>query len=394
LNLLFAHDHIFYKYGDVYYSNGSFPQKTLKRYTRVFDKVNFVSRQIIVDEKPNEISLASTENLEFVRVPNFKTIKDFYKIKEAKEIIKREVENADCIIARTSSIGSLAVRYAKKYNKPYLIEVVGCTKDALWNHGSLAGKLLSFPKYFKSKKMIKEAPYVIYVTSEFLQKRYPTLGLYTNCSNVNITKGSERTLENRLIKINNNNSKIVFGTIGAIDIEYKGHDLMIKALSLIKDNVTKEIEYKIVGGGNPIHLINLAKKYDVLDLVTFEGTLENDEINNFLDSVDIYIQPSRTEGLPRAVIEAMSRACPIIGSNVGGIPELIDKESIFKKNNYKELANLILDVSSNKIWLENKAKRNFNESKKYENTIIEERRTQFLNEFKKEIYLNKRFVNI
>src|SRR5699024_582981 len=241
--------------------------------------------------------------------------------------------------------------------------------------------LLSFPKYFKSKKMIKEAPYVIYVTSEFLQKRYPTLGLYTNCSNVNITKGSERTLENRLIKINNNNSKIVFGTIGAIDIEYKGHDLMIKALSLIKDNVTKEIEYKIVGGGNPIHLINLAKKYDVLDLVTFEGTLENDEINNFLDSVDIYIQPSRTEGLPRAVIEAMSRACPIIGSNVGGIPELIDKESIFKKNNYKELANLILDVSSNKIWLENKAKRNFNESKKYENTIIEERRTQFLNEF-------------
>ena len=42
-----------------------------------------------------------------------------------------------------------------------------------------------------------------------------------------------------------------------------------------------------------------------------------------LDAADVFVLPSRQEGLPRAMIEAMARSLPCVGSDVGGISELI-----------------------------------------------------------------------
>ena len=54
---------------------------------------------------------------------------------------------------------------------------------------------------------------------------------------------------------------------------------------------------------------------------------------SILTDSDIYIQPSLQEGLPRAVVEAMSTALPCIGFNTGGIPELLEPEYIVKLKN-------------------------------------------------------------
>lgn len=385
MKLLFAHDHIFYKYGNDYYSNGSFPKEALLRYTSVFDDVRFVSRQIQLEEKPANMSLATTERLKFINVPNFKSLRTYKNKHKAKKIIAEEVRKADYVIARTSSIGSIAIRYARKYKKPYLIEVVGCARDSLWNHGSVAGKILAPYSYIKMKKTIKSSPYVIYVTNEFLQNRYPTTGKNTNCSNVNIKIQPESVLEDRLRKILKDKDKIILGTIGAINIKYKGHDMVIKALSLLKDELKIDIEYRVVGGGKQTYLKELSTKYGVADLIRFEGRLPSGEpIYDFLDNIDIYLQPSKTEGLPRAVIEAMSRGCPIIGSDAGGIPELINKDAVFNKRDYKSLANIIKNRIQDKQWMLANATRNFEESKKYDKDKIEERRDQFLRNFKSE----------
>ena len=183
MKLLYAHDHKFHIYKDEFFSNGSFSTEALKRYTNVFDEVKFVSRQVKVKEKPEKMTLANAERVEFVKVPDFKSIKTYYKKKQAEDIIKKEVLKADYVIARTSSIGFIAIKYAKKYNKPYLVEVVSCYWDALWNH-SLKGKVIAPQSFLKSKKIIREASHVVYVTNEFLQNRYPTNGKHTNCSNV------------------------------------------------------------------------------------------------------------------------------------------------------------------------------------------------------------------
>ena len=61
----------------------------------------------------------------------------------------------------------------------------------------------------------------------------------------------------------------------------------------------------------------------------------------WLDDMDLYIQPSLQEGLPRAVVEAMSRGLPALGAHTGGIPELLGEDCIFPRKGVDAIAELL-----------------------------------------------------
>lgn len=387
MKLLYAHDHKFYRYKNNYYSNGNFSKEVLLRYTKVFEEVKFVSRQIKVNEKPDKMTLANTENVEFVKIPDFKSLRKYYKIKEAKRIIQNEVLCADCVIARLPSyIGTIAIKYAEKYNIPYLIEVVGCAWDALWYH-SLLTKFMAPFRYFQMKNLVKNSKYVVYVTNKFLQKRYPTKGESVNCSNVALEEFDVNVLLKRLNKIDNmkKNEKIILGTTAAVDVRYKSQQYVIKALGKLKKQGIENYEYQLVGGGDQTYLKSIAKKYNVSEQVKFIGVMPHNKVYEWLDNIDIYLQPSRVEGLPRALIEAMSRGLPAIGSKAGGIPELLESQFIFSIG--RKAPDKICSILQgfNKNIMREQAKRNYFESKKYDKENIEMRRKEFFNKFKSNV---------
>lgn len=64
-------------------------------------------------------------------------------------------------------------------------------------------------------------------------------------------------------------------------------------------------------------LKELAYKCGVSKRVIFCGGLASNQMPEYYDSLDIYLQPSKQEGLTRAVIEAMSQGCPIIDISIG-----------------------------------------------------------------------------
>jgi glycosyltransferase involved in cell wall biosynthesis len=88
------------------------------------------------------------------------------------------------------------------------------------------------------------------------------------------------------------------------------------------------------------------------------------------------VQPSKTEGLPRALIESMSRACPAVVSSAGGNSELIDKEFIFTNGSVEGLCKILNKINSYNLLQQ--AKRNYQFSKKFQTEILDERRTDFL----------------
>ena len=190
----------------------------------------------------------------------------------------------------------------------------------------------------------------------------------------------DNVLMNRLNKINTmkNNNKIVLGTIAAVDVRYKGQQYVIRALGKLKKQGITNYEYQLVGGGDQTYLKSVAEKYNVTEQVKFLGTIPHDKVFEWLDTIDIYVQPSSTEGLPRALIEAMSRGLPAFGSNVGGIPELLDSKFIFSKGRKKvdEICNIL--QSFDQDTMREQARRNYEEAKKYDSEIIEERRRKFL----------------
>lgn len=384
MKLLFAHDHRFHIYKENYYSNGSFSIEAITRYTNAFNDVTFLTRQVSVEFEPKGMSLATVDAVKYIAVPDFQSIGNYYKKNRAKKIIKQEVKKASFVIARLPSlIGSIAIEYAIKFKRPYLIEVVTCPWDSFWNH-SIKGKILAPFHYCSNKKIISNAPYVSYVTNEFLQKRYPTKGEEINCSNVALKDCDNLNLDKRLFKIENmkTNNKLIIGTIAAVDVRFKGQQYIIKALGKLKKEGLTGYEYQLVGGGDQSYLESVAEKYDVKDQVRFMNSIPHNQIFCWLETIDIYVQPSRQEGLPRALIEAMSMGVPSFGAKTAGIPELLDCNYIFSntKRNIDEICSILRQFR--KETMIQQGIRNFEEAKKYKQEIIEKRRRDFFDKFK------------
>jgi glycosyltransferase involved in cell wall biosynthesis len=96
-----------------------------------------------------------------------------------------------------------------------------------------------------------------------------------------------------------------------------------------------------------------------------------------LDHADLFIMPSRTEGLPRALLEAMARGLPCIGSAVGGIPELLPPEDLFPAGDPLALARKIQEVLADSAGMQRMATHNLKRASDYHETILRERRLAF-----------------
>lgn len=377
-----------------YYTDGTYDKNVWDRYLKFAQsEVNFYTSidnhcysQEELEKKFNEIP--SEVNV-IVTYNQNKSLKEYFNVKKRKQRrkqIEELVKKSDTVIIRVPcGIDRIVIKFAKKYGKPYMLEVVGCIWDSLWNY-NVKGKILAPFMYIKEKINIRNSKYVIYVTNQFLQKRYHTKGKQVNCSNVVLNNISDESLSKRIEKIKCKNEKIVIGTSAAIDVKYKGQDNVIKAISKLK-NQGYNIEYQLIGNGKKDRLYNIAKEYGVEDNVKFIGSIPHKDVFDWLGKIDIYIQPSKQEGLPRALLEAMSMACPAIGTNIAGIPELLGQDCLFKKDNINVLCQRIKRFIDDKNLMIEQAKMNFNTSKEYDIKIINDRRFKFYDTFKRENFL-------
>lgn len=348
------------------------------RYLYLGDKVEFVMRVFKTNDTSNllnlnELGLYINEIKPFNR-PSL--LKNYFKSK--KEII-RNVESADLIVVRLpSTLGSVAVAHAKKINKPYLVEVVVCPWDTLTNHGFL-GKLYAPFSRNKLKKLVADAPFAIYVTKYFLQGRYPTKYESTNISNVILRNFPEKNHKDGYYENFSKDKKITFTTLGGVNLVHKGHHYVLQAMvTLVKEGY--DVHYNIVGGGDNTRLLNLSKELGLADRVTFPGKMPHEKVFSILEKTDVYIQPSDAEGLPRALIEAMSRGCAAIGSNAAGIPELLDESAIFKTKDVKDLTDKIRNLLDKDTLIAH-SKKNYKLAREYSFENLEARRKAFFDKF-------------
>lgn len=381
MKVLFVQDTYFYTNNNNQYYSEHIDNSILDRYLHLGNHVTFLGREtnIYNEEFLKKFTPLDNTKCDVITLPSIRSRKGYFKnLKIVKQRIEEAVKKNDIIMPRIpSAYGSLAVKYAKKHKKALIGEVVGCTWDGYWNY-NFKGKVIAPYFFFKQKQVVKKLPYAIYVTENFLQRRYPMNGKSTFCSNVVIESVSEEILDKRLKKIQNikENDIINIGTIAGLDVPFKGQKYVIEAISKKKSD---KYVYKVVGNGTGKKLRKFANKLNVKDKFIVVGPIKHDEIFNFLDGIDLYIQPSKQEGLPRALIEAMSRGLPAIGSRTGGIPELLNEEFIFNKGNSDQLLKIILDF--NIIKMKKEANINFLKSKEYSLESINKRRFDFYCKF-------------
>ncbi len=143
-------------------------------------------------------------------------------------------------------------------------------------------------------------------------------------------------------KLNINNSKedsVILGSIGRLNWA-KGYDLLIKALSKIKEE-HPNFSLKIAGDGPYRNMLEgMIDRYCLRKNIFILGELHYNDIPKFLLSIDLYIQPSISEGSPITLKEAMASSLPILASTAGGIPEIIEHNKtgiLFESGNTVEL---------------------------------------------------------
>jgi len=389
MRLLFAHDSRFKvdEKGRLF-AGGSFSDVVFKRYLDVCDELVVVGRcELISSQDVEGYNPITSKKITFIPMENTNSVLGIFKRPLVQSKIDEIVRDCNGIICRGSALGYMAAKAAERQGKPYLIEVVGCSFDALWNHGSLKGKIYAPYSFLKARKYIRSSQYTLYVTSEFLQKRYPTNGQWISCSNVALNVLDDRVLERRISRIKSKKAQeaIILGTIGAVDVKYKGQQYVIEALAKLKRKGLLNFQYHLVGDGDQRYLKSVARKHGVAEQVKFFGKMTHNEVFEWLDGIDVYVQPSRTEGLPRALVEAMSRGLPCLGSQVGGIPELLEEEFLFSntRRNVDEIVGLL--ESFTRELMEKQARRNFEESKKYDKAVLDNRRKWFLKRFCSEV---------
>jgi|SRR3989344_3599336 len=114
-----------------------------------------------------------------------------------------------------------------------------------------------------------------------------------------------------------------FFTVGAISElhKIKGLDTLLTAWS--KFIKKRQARLVIIGEGEEkTNLENMINKLGISDSVVFKGQVDN--ARQFLSGFDIFCMPSRSEGMPYALLEAGLAGLPVIATSVGGIPEIIE----------------------------------------------------------------------
>lgn len=130
----------------------------------------------------------------------------------------------------------------------------------------------------------------------------------------------------------------------------KGYHYAIEAIHSLKLKGI-EITYNIFGrGAENAHLQFLINQRGLEDSVFLKSVAPKELIIEELEGTDIFIQPSLSEGLSNAALEAMAMEVPVISSRVGGMPEAIthgETGILFESGNFNELADLIEDLIQN-----------------------------------------------
>ena len=379
MKIAFIHDHPFCEKNGLYYSTSGLPASAWNRYLINGDELYVFGRI----SKNGAKSLSSRDNVTFHLTTLYTTPKDII-VRRRKIIqeLRSFIADKDCVILRVPSIlGLLGCQIAKDLNKPYLLEVVADAYESYRHYGSFLGLLFASLYDRWTRKIVAESKYTLYVTQKYLQGRYPNSFKQLACTNAVIEPVEDSVLVKRIEKIKHNrNKKIVCGEIGDVSVKFKGCHVMLKAMKILKEEGL-EIEFHVIGGGSPQKAYNLAKELGVESNFFYDGFVSHDKISDFLDSLDVYVHPSFQEGLPRVVVEAISRGCPCAVSTVAGTPELVEDKYLHIPGDAMKLAMDIKRLIIHKEETQRVAKVNFNHAKEYYAPVLDEKRRVFYMDF-------------
>lgn len=385
--LLLANDDYVYRHKGQLYIRSQSDYDFYQRYLRVFDRIRFVARcQEEEVLNPKRIPFSAEPRIECIPVPIFHGPKEYAKFYfKVGKLLTDVVKGCDAGIFRLPS--TVAMRVAKNFMKtgmPYATEIVFYAMDGADSANGFVEKLLW-------KKIHKDMQYVCgtangvsCVTAQFLQQFY-----YSKRKDAFTANYSSLSLDKDFYKFPRiyPEGKVMTIAHTANNVNFngrKGHKELIEALKLLKDKGVV-VNLKCVGEdwNNGIALLtDFAKSLGVAEQVEFTGYLNRQQLSEMLDKADLFVLPTRAEGLPRVIIEAMAKGLPCVSTRVSGNHELLAANYLVDYDDVEALADRIDSLVRNREEYETASKINYENSLQYEAGLLQTRRDEFYTKLK------------
>ena len=364
------------------WTDGPFPYSFFTRYLTTFDGVSVVARVREADtSNSNWRRAGGGEGVSFSSVPYYVGPGQYLvRAPQVRSRARQAVGRREAVILRVPSQLAICVASAlRSTNQPYGVEVVGDPHDAFSPRASLhpLRGLFRWRHCRRLKEQCAKASAAAYVTGGALRERYPPAPktFTATYSSVELPEEFLATQPRDLCAGKRSFHLVI---VGSLDHLYKAPDVLIDAVG---ECVSRgwDLELTLVGGGcRRAALESRAGRLGLANRVCFLGQLPSrDAVRSALDRADLFVLPSRQEGLPRAMIEAMARGLPCIGSRVGGIPELLDRTDLVATDDVGGLAGKISEVLCNPEHLRSMSVRNWRRARDYREEALRPKRDRF-----------------
>lgn len=369
----------FVEYQGAIYTDIAFAYPYWQEYLEVFDKVCPIARVRKLTTLSEGWQRADGPNVCFIPITEYRGFWDFLrKMPRVLFDYIKATRGKGCYLLR-ENINTCCWLCLRLRRIPYAMEIVGHAGESVLTVKNIQmlclNRLIASVLHKLCKIKVRKATCASYV-SRYVQNLYPS----SNRSNEWIFSGVK--LDEQVItaprtakQFQGKSFHII--SVGRLEPE-KGHLILVEAIEqLIQQG--HDLCATIIGPGTEIdNLQNYVERMGLSGKISICGAIPwGQKLFAKLDEADLFVLPSFSEGMPRALIEAMARGLPAIGSDVGGIKELLYDKYRVEPGNSKALIEKIASVISCPEELAAMSKANFEKALEYRPEIMNQQKMEF-----------------
>ncbi len=346
----------------------------------VFDRVRIIARTFDTDRIPENARAVNGESVEVVAVPSFVgPIQYLRQRSRVTEALARVADLDGAFLLRIpSQTAFVLASMLCQAGRPYAVELLTDPYDFFAPGVSPNGLAYLFRPYFcaRSRDLCANAVAVNYITGSATRRANPATRAKCDVSVSDVDLSEDSFLN--LPRPAANKGPIEIVTVGFLDLLYKGQDLLIKALAACEGQGLN-FRLTFVGDGQSREtLMNLAASYGIEHRIRITGALGGaNEVRKYLEASHLFTLPSRAEGIPRALLEAMAAGLPAICSSVGAMPDLLDPRWIVQPGSVHQLRTKLLEFLKVPGEWDAIGKRNQEVARRYHRRQVQPSRIEF-----------------
>jgi len=346
-------------------------------YLKVFDEVVVVGRAKPVDDVPADAHRSTGPEVTFQALSYWEGPVDYlWTFPKLRRELDRIADEAEAAILRVPGlVGQTFASRLADAGVPFAVEVVQDTKGAYPRLGPLSWLVEAYLERGLSRTC-REASAASYVTERALQERFPASNARAQAH-----YSSARLSEERLVdspkRFDESPRPFVVCHVGGMYDGRKGQDLLLEALRELRDRGLPVRGLFAGDGSERSSYETKAASLDLTDDVTFLGNVPHDAVfEDVLDPAHLFVLPSKSEGLPRALLEAMARGTPALATPVSGIPEVLPDEALIPREP-QAIAETIEHLASNPDVLAEMSERNLARVEDFTEGVLRRRRLDY-----------------